>query len=509
MRRQPFTPKPRAPIALILLGVAFVALPGIAVVVVFWREWLAFSATAPWLALAIEAVLFGSVAALLPTGLFIAVRRWATPRYIEAHHVTQLTLASRSQGLPEHISSLNYHIQAQPPAQLGNAAPVSSQSPQLPPPDVTPPSLIDAIGRGLSTPEQWLIGIAHDGTPQTIPLKHTGFIALGGIPGTGKTNAAAWLAAQCAAHGGTIFVADPQAGDPQSLAARLGALSGAIRQIAKTPDEINAMIKHIGEIYARRNNSAVDYRGKPILLEIDEFMGLMLRKELTDEALTVLLALAGEGRKKYMFAAPASQNWNMRALGGPGVAIRQLTTAALVFKSKKETAETLLPLAYAQQALTLKPGQTLFFGADEPILTAIPLVSDDDMAYAARGRVSTPPTPVASRQSSVVPQGAPALPPTVRVPVRSAPPTVGLAPQTVPEQIVDLLGGGRWMTPTEIASVLPIPLRTVRTEVKEMFDSGLLRRRPPAGKTTNEWYEYTVQQVQPVQQVQRPITPSA
>lgn len=491
MNRQPFTAKPKTPAALILIGVLAVALLGLAVVGAMAWMWQTFSTTAPWLALAIEAVLFGSVAAAPVVGLLIAWRRWADRQFIQAHHVTQLTLASRSQGLPERISSLNYHITAQPPARI-DAAQIAGQAPQLPPPDVTPPSLIDAIGRGLSTPEQWLIGVAQDGTPQTIPLKHTGFIALGGIPGTGKTNAAAWLAAQCAAHNGTIFVADPQAGDQQSLAARLAPLAGAIREIAKTPDEINAMIAHIGQIYQRRNSSSADFIGKPLLVVIDEFMGMMLRRELTGDSLAVLIALAGEGRKKYMFAVPASQNWNMRAVGSYGVAIRQLTTAALVFKSKKETAETLLPLAYAQQALTLKPGQTLFFGADEPVMTAIPLVSDADMAYAARGRVNTPPQPASPASVALVqPPATPAMPPTVRVPVTPAPPTVALS-NTIPDQILLLLdGAGRYMTASEIAATLQMDLQTIRVIVGKMFKAGQLSRREIQARTTTEWYEYT------------------
>ena len=92
------------------------------------------------------------------------------------------------------------------------------------------------------------------------------------------------------------------------------------------------------------------------------------------------------------------------------------------------------------------------------------------------------------------------LSPTTRVPVRAAPPTVPMAPPTVPEQIADLLRGrSAWMTASEIAAALAVDLATVRTELSAMSGAGQLRKRATVGKTTKEKYEYAAQPVQPNQ----------
>lgn len=390
-----------------------------------------------------------------------------------------------------------------------------------PPPqieDVTPPQLPDplaglgdAITRGWSSPDRWLVGTSN-GVPQQIVLKHTGFIAISGVQGTGKTNGAAYLAAQCAAHNGTLYIADPHYGDDESLSSRIKPFSGAVASFAMTPDEINAMIAKVDSIYMYRRDHPGTY--PPLLLIIDEFMELMIRKQLSSTAIESLLALSGVGRKKHIFCVPIAQNWNLRVLGSLGVSVRQAVTHALVFKSSKETAELLLPTSYAQRALTLKPGQTLYFANDEPAVTDVPWLSSDDMQLAARGRTPTSytPAPGAIASGPPIPPAAP-LPITERVSpahLRAAPPTVPMAPPTVPEQIADLLRGRNgWMTASEIAAALAVDLPTVRTELSSMSGTGQLRKRQPTGRTTKEKFEYAVQPVQPNQPAQPTITPTA
>jgi hypothetical protein len=152
------------------------------VVAVFWLGWLSFSAAWPWAALALELVLFGSVAGALPVGLFIALRRYATPRYIDAHHVERIVLAQRSQGLPEHISSLN--IQPMPRTR----PPEAHSAPQLPP----------AGGPTLSAESEWL-----NWTDQAPHLM------VAGRTDSGKTTTVEAVLARRILAGDLVLVVDP------------------------------------------------------------------------------------------------------------------------------------------------------------------------------------------------------------------------------------------------------------------------------------------------------------
>ncbi len=125
-----------------------------------------------------------------------------------------------------------------------------SATPQL---VAAPPiaSLQEAIARGLSSAEQWYVGDA-SGQPQTVVLKHTGFIALSGVQGTGKTNTIAHLAAQAAYHGGDLLVSDIHHGDDESLSTRIAPFSGAVARWATTAEETNDLILLADKIYQRR-----------------------------------------------------------------------------------------------------------------------------------------------------------------------------------------------------------------------------------------------------------------
>jgi hypothetical protein len=343
------------------------------------------------------------------------------------------------------------------------------------------PDLTTAISRGWSAPERWLVGCATDGAPQQIVLKHTGFIAISGVQGTGKTNTAALLAAQCAAHGGYLFVADPHHGDDESLSARIAPLSGAVERFAVTPDEIARLIAKVDRIYQARcrDPRQID---QPILLLIDEFMELMIRGQLDQAALASLLALSGSGRKKQIVTVLIAQNWSAAALGHSGVAIRQNTTHALVHASSEQAARFLLPRSYAAQAQTLRPGQVLFFGVGEPQLTTVPELSDADRRYAARGRPLRPYTPR--------PPAAPVAP-TTRVAATPAPPTVPLTPPTIPEQITALLAARPWLTSTEIATALGLKVESVRTKLAPLERTRAIVRRE-AQRAVPEKFEYAL-----------------
>lgn len=347
----------------------------------------------------------------------------------------------------------------------------------------------DAITRGWSTSDRWLVGVAA-GAPQQIVLKHTGFIAISGVQGTGKTNAAALLAAQCAVHDGTLFIADPHYGDDESLSSRIRPFSGAVARFAATPEEINAMIAKVDSIFNYRRDHPGVY--PPVLLIIDEFMRLMIRKELSPTAIESLLALSGEGRKKRIFCVPIAQNWNLRVLGGLGVSVRQAVTHALVFKSSKETAELLLPSYVTQQAIALKPGKAIYFGADEPAVTDVPWLSAEDMQLAARGRIPTGYTPGGRAITAGLTPPPMPIPPTERVQRPPAPPTEPLT-ITVQEQITGLLIARPWLTSSEIAHALLVDVDVIRTELNDLLKRRMLTRRQPT-RPTNDRYEWAINQ---------------
>jgi hypothetical protein len=349
------------------------------------------------------------------------------------------------------------------------------------------------MSRGWSSPEHWFVGVDAAGAPQQLVLKHAGFLAISGVQGTGKTNLAALLGSQCAAHDGTLFVADPHLGDDESLASRIAPLSGAVERFAVTADEINALVAKVDKICQARTRDPYQINGS-VLLIIDEFMDLMVRGHLTDAAITALLALSGVGRKKQVFVTLISQNWSQRLLGPQGVAIRQNVTHTLVCRSSQETARFLLPPSFASAAMLLSPGQLLYFGGGEPTLTTAPLLSDVDLHLAARGRPPRPYTPwkmASPRQLS----DAASLVPTTPIPLRPAPPTERLPLPTVPEQIVELLTFRQdWLTSTEIAQALGVDVQVVRTELTPLYRRALIQRRATS-RSASEKYEYASQSI--------------
>lgn len=362
-------------------------------------------------------------------------------------------------------------------------------APELPPQLPAAPDLARAIKAGWSAPDRWLIGIDAGGNAQTAALKHTGMVAVSGVPGTGKTSAAAWLAAQTAAHGGVLFVADPHYGDPESLSARIEPFAGAVERFATTPEQINALILQVAKIYDRRCNHPSE-RTMPVLLLIDEFMQLMLRKQLTDESERALATLAGGGRKKDMFGALISQNWSAAAMGQKVTILRQIVTGSLVHQSDEETAKFLLPRSYATAAATLAPGEALWFGSSAPIAVRVPYLSPADAALAARPHQPRPHRLAGDRAQAAQPP-AQTVPPTERVSTPPAPPTTTLPPLTNQEQILLLLESQPHLTSSAIAQRLGLDLQVARVEISNLYRQRALARRD-APRGSDDRYEYSL-----------------
>lgn len=382
--------------------------------------------------------------------------------------------------------------QLQPPpytiVEVPTPAPTPPALPELPPTPATGVTinLRAAQLHGWSSATQWLAGMDTQQQPQQIVLKHTGLIGLGGVQGQGKTNTAAWLLAQAAAAGATLFIADPHHGDADSLSARIAPFSGAVQRIAVSAAEINKLIVMVWRIYDQRCKDPAQ-GDRPVVFWIDEFLELMLRQQLSDEALTALGVLGGGGRKKHIFGGLNSTNWSATALGPRAQTIRQGMTHTIVHRCSQDTAKFLLPPGgHAAQAMTLAPGQALFFGGQAPCMITVPELGDADRALVAQA-VGRPPKVYA-------PWASAPLAPTTPIGPSVLPPPAPPAPPTNQQRILSLLRQQRstWMTHAEIAKELGIGVEVVTTECKDLYDQHQLQRK--STRRNGARYEYQLNQ---------------
>jgi len=504
----------RQPIAsrIIIIIAAIVALPLVIVAVIAGR--------ALYTLIVENARLISALLIVFIVCLMIALLRmlFAFGRSLEARaktaemmmmqngHLIHVGDVSRVAGrLLEHTLDRHYdveQIRAGIPPQLSHLHTENHSTPMLPPMSIatiesTPPllqqstDLASSIARGWSSADRWFLGIDAQGQPQQAHLSHTGMIAVSGIPGSGKTSSAAWLAAQTAAHGGVLFVADPHAGDPESLSSRIAGFSGAIERLATTADEINKIILQVAMIYDRRCQQP-SVQQTPVLLLVDEFMQLMLRQQLSDAAERALVTLSGGGRKKAIYGVLVSQNWSAAAMGPRVTVLRQIVTGALVHKSDDDTARFLLPKTYATAAATLPIGAALWFGSSTPVQIQVPWLSDADALLAARPHAqrSVPNASTSTTAAAANPAGP--IAPTTPVSAQPAPPTVPLQ-MTLQEQILNLLSFRSWLTSTEIAQALQADLKVVRTALTPLERHRLLIRRETSRNVADR-FEYAVSQ---------------
>jgi hypothetical protein len=431
---------------------------------------------------------------------------------LEQHYAAQLAEAERPTPL---LTSQNLHIHNDTPPP---APPIEPPAPQLPPLPSGGGTLaqLRAIGHVCRSGNSLLVGYA-DGQPQYVELAECGFIGIGGQPRVGKSTTSLLLIEQAVLSGWHLLIADPHIQKADGLLNRCRPLSGRIERQAVTPDEIAGMIRLADKIGRNRVNGDADRR--PVLLILDEFSNLVWRDLLPDDVLAILPSMAAEYAGVGVHGVLIAHDWSKASLGGDlGAALRRAITHRLIHRMDPGNTEFLLPRGSSAQARAvqgLEKGRALFYGPDGATTITVPWLTDEDAIYAAQG---TPPRPYAPRQQ---PQIAPppqrtitsSMPITQRVPsahLRQAPPTVPMAPPTVPEQILDLLRGRNgWMTASEIAAALAVDLPTVRTELSSMSGTGQLRKRQTTGRTTKEKFEYAVQPVQPNQPAQPTITPTA
>jgi hypothetical protein len=225
------------------------------------------------------------------------------------------------------------------------------------------------VGRSMTS---LLVGYDASDKPLSIELTECGFIGVGGQPRVGKTTLVTLLLAQAALLRWHIALGDPHVHKQDGLIQRCTPLSGHTFRQAATPDEIAAMIRFIDKIGRRRVQGDADRT--PVLLVLDEFTNLVIRKLLPDDVLAALPAMAMEYAGVGVHGIILGHDWNGRLLGGDlGAALRRAITHRLICRTDAQNAEFLLPNAVlARQAASLAKGQALYSGSEAPALISIP-----------------------------------------------------------------------------------------------------------------------------------------
>lgn len=256
------------------------------------------------------------------------------------------------------------------------------------PPGVTvarPPTLGELLWRGEVGPGKPLLlgytpGEGGALEPVTGALDDVYSVGIGGMPGGGKTNTAAALAAQSVALGSRLIVMDPHRdAGRDSLARTLAPLAPAmVTAPAADEREILAVLEMIhGELERRKAGGS----GDPWAIVIDEWTSLVRRAKLAALLIPLVEELGQESRKLGLRLLLCAQVWTVDAVGGS--ALRDALASSYVHRSKPQQARALIPTA-GRDVATLGKGQALLWRTSgEVVPVTVPRVLPQDLAYVA------------------------------------------------------------------------------------------------------------------------------
>jgi hypothetical protein len=463
MQHNPYTPRPRVPIGIIVVLVIMALIPIIAVLIWLAWQWQTLDAALPWLTMVLRVAFF-----TVPPVYVLAFvwQRWGRTRYIDAFHVQQLTKA---------------HVQVAPLATSFHFAPHHEQvsAPDAPQLEVSADDIpaLPLTVAGRSRIEQ-LRGLGHicrsgnslltgytEGKPSYIELSECGFIGVGGQPRVGKSSTSLLLIEQAILSDWHVFVGDPHVQKADGLLSRCKPFSGRLAKQAVTPDEISDMIRLVDKIGRRRVEG--DSNRTPVLMIIDEFSNLVWRGMLPADVLGILPSMAAEYAGVGVHGVLIAHDWSKASLGGDlGAAVRRAITHRLIHRMDAGNVEFLLPKSSSAQAravTNLDVGRALYWGLEGAQMVAVPWVGEDDARYAAQGAPERPYSPPA-RKPAQLQATAPTMPLTL----------------TVQDQIVGVLSARPWLSSTEIATALNIDVKVIRTEIASLKKQ-LDRRETPRG----------------------------
>jgi len=376
MQQHPYPPQRRQiPLGLIL-SVALVAmLIAGGIIAIFWREWLAFAEAYPTVADLLRFVAFAAPVSIAVgyayAGLAIVWRRFGMHEYIKADKTIALTKAQRQ--LPDALSSLSYSFHD---SRKALPAPEPVEALMVAPSTPTFAQLLDSGQIGPGRP--LILGYtADDARPLTGSWNDLYSCGVGGMTGSGKSWAIAFLAGQSAAAGARIILIDPHAGDPESLANRIGGLSPSYMcDVASTAVDIENALKLAS---SKLDNRKAGRGGNwPILLIVDEWTSL-LRGKLGDLLTATALDFAEQGRKFGCFAMLGAQAWQVDAAG----AVRDRLASHYTLRTRGDQFryQTGLRAASApEDTLTLQAGQAYLLSVrGDLVRIQIPMMTQADI----------------------------------------------------------------------------------------------------------------------------------
>ena len=225
-----------------------------------------------------------------------------------------------------------------------------------------------------------------DGTPIYLELATWGALALGGKSRTGKTSRAVYFLAQAALCGWKIVICDKHgAGKSDALLAKVGMLENSfLLPAAVNQADHNRRIQQVYSIGLRRLNNQ-DTARFPIVLCVDEMTALILNDWLEDKTLDQMMAIGAEMAGVNVHLLAIGHDWSAACLGKErGAAFRRITTHRIAHRLDAQGAQFLLPSGMGKRAESLTLGQALFVDeSGEPILCDCPLLTEEDLRYAA------------------------------------------------------------------------------------------------------------------------------
>jgi hypothetical protein len=218
-------------------------------------------------------------------------------------------------------------------------------------------------------------------------------LAVGGRPGSGKSNTVALLALQYSRDGAELYLSDPHVGHPDSLVNRLGQLTKTMcdtprphivstgdSRIAETPREtLHLLERALSQLESRKRLwRASGGSDKPLVAIVDEWPETLRTLPPRDrERLLDVVQLIGYAGRKYGVAVLlVAQSWLVPAVGSSQV--RNPLRAAIVHAMRADEARALAGLpaaAWPADPAELVPGEAFVCGVDSGITRVrMPLV---------------------------------------------------------------------------------------------------------------------------------------
>lgn len=246
-------------------------------------------------------------------------------------------LADRQRQFPLLTSFTNHQHNQYPPGQPPGAPTVTT----LPTPQA--PTFAQLLDGGKIGPGQPLLLGFDAATGQAIEgtWKDLYSCGVGALQGAGKSWLLAFLLCQSAAQGGRLIVCDLHAGDEESLATRIAALSPAFMcNVASTPAEIATALAFADDKLERRRTNNARW---PIVLVCDEWTSL-LRTSVGASLEPHIQNIAEQGRKYNVNALLAAQAWTKAASSN----VRNQLTSHYIMRQRPDEARYQLGLRSEQ-----------------------------------------------------------------------------------------------------------------------------------------------------------------